>query len=174
MKQFLIAALLLAAGWNAEAQVQPVGGVTSEACATVTTSLSAYSAGYEVGPLISLTPLLGPSSSGILQSLRIDLKDAQTAEFDVTPFKSQPTASTWTDHQAPAIAAGDVFSVYPTIKLTTASSVLGTHTVYGLDGLGAARVLASPTLYLIITTPGTPTFGSAADMQICATFLRDS
>jgi hypothetical protein len=152
-----------------------VGGYTSETCVTPTvTASSAYTAGNEVGGLITFANAVGNIQTGILQAVRLNFKDAQTAEFDVTFFSSNPSASTWTDKSAPAINAADVFKVQPTIKLTNASSVLGTHTNYGQDGIGRTISLGSTSFYAVVTTPGTPTFASANDMQLCASILRDN
>jgi hypothetical protein len=151
-----------------------VGGMTREVCLTPTVTASSYTAGYVVGGLLNFTNAIGTLPTGILQSIRLDFKDAQTAEFDVTFFQANPSASTLSDHGAPVINAADVFKVLPTIKLTNYSSVLGTHTVYGQDSVGRAINLGSTSLYAVVTTPGTPTLASTTDMQACVSVLGDN
>lgn len=176
-------ALLLAVLGIAPAQAQgvsTVGGLTVEACQTLTvTASSAYTANNEVGGLISLVPTFrgtgtaAPDPGGVVQSIRLDFKDTQTATFKAYEFSSNPSASTWTDKTAPAINAADPFKVLPPITLSTADSGLGTHTVYGSDAVARAHVASSSTDYWVLVTTGTPTFGSTSDVQFCATYLVD-
>lgn len=150
------------------------GRATVEVCAIpAITSGSAYSAGNEVGGIIALNSAVNGLLTGELRSVRLTSLSTQTAEFDVTFFSSQPTASTWADKAAPNIQAADKPFVQPPIKLTNNFSGLGTHTVYGSDNIGRAIQLATATYYAVITTPGTPTFLSSSDLRLCATILKD-
>jgi hypothetical protein len=172
------AALALAPGF-ASATVLPgpisgdVGGITNLECAAPTVTAAAYTAGNVVGGLVTLPNIFGPKNSGVIESVQINFKSAQTAEFDVSFFKAQPSNSTFTDHAAPAIAAADAFSVLPLLQLTNPKSVLGTETTYGQSGLGTALNTGSTSLWLVVTTPGTPTPASTTDMQVCVTVLAD-
>lgn len=150
------------------------GRATIEVCVTpAITSGSAYSAGNEVGGLLAFNSAVNGLLTGELRSVRLDSLSTQTAEFDLTFFSSQPTASTWTDKATPNIQAADKGFVQPPIKLTNNFSALGTHTVYGADNIGRAVQLATATYYAVITTPGTPTFLSSSDLKLCATILKD-
>ena len=157
-----------------------MSGLSTEVCYTPTVTNGAYSAGYLVGsgPTNTALPFAlatGPSNSAVLQNVSIQFKDAQTSEFDVTCFRGNPSNTTWTEHQAPAIAAADAFKALPTIKLTNYASVLGTNmTVYGQDSIGRVINLTASTLYCVVTTTGTPTLGSTSDMQVCVGVLRDN
>ena len=104
--------------------------------------------------------------------MRLTSKSAQTAEFDVTFFSAQP-ATVFTDKAAPSIAAADVALVQPPIKLTGASTGLGTGTTYGLDNIGRPINEVGSSAYALITTTGTPTLASASDLQLCAAWLED-
>ena len=175
----LVAITALLASTAASAQQLPpnylgrVGGVTTEVCAVpVITPSSAYSAGNSVGGLITLPAAFLSTNSGILQSVRLTSKSAQTAEFDVTFFSAQP-ATVFTDNAAPSIAAADVALVQPPIKLTGASTGLGTGTTYGLDNIGRPVNEIGSSAYALITTTGTPTFASTSDVQLCAAWLED-
>ena len=160
-----------------------VGGFTQEVCvvsgstnwAALTTG-SAYGAGNEVGGLITLPAFYRTSRSGVApQSVRLTFGDVQTAAFKAYQFSSKPTASTWSDKAAPAIASGDVNKVRPPITLSNNDSGLGTHTVYGADSIARAVVSGSTDSndsdYWIIVTSGTPTFTTQA--QFCASVLQD-
>jgi hypothetical protein len=160
------------------------GGWTDESCtgqgsntALVVTASSAYSANNEVGPLLALQFARlppGPAQSGILQSVTLTSKSVQTAEFDVSFFISLPT-TTFTDKTTPAIATADVSLVRYPVKLTNNFSGLGTHTVYNQDQI--ARAVRLPpgggTIWALITTPGTPTFTTTSDLQLCLGALKD-
>lgn len=190
MRRFLIAAGLIAAlfgtapAW-AQANGVTAGGWTDEACTgqgantpIVVTASSAYTAGNEVGPLLTLQfarPQGAPRPSGIMQSVTLTSKSIQTVEFDVTFFISQP-ATTFTDKTAPSIAAADVSLVRYPIKLTNNFSGLGTHTVYNQDQIARAVKLpgtGTGQIFAVITTPGTPTFTSTTDLQLCISPLQD-
>ena len=79
----------------------------------------------------------------------------------------------FTDKTAPSIAAADVSLVQTVLKLTNNSSVLGTHTVYGADNINRGVKEVGSSAYAIITTPGTPTFASTSDVQLCAAWRQD-
>lgn len=186
MKLFPLLALALLTS-TAHAQNQS-GQLTNEQCVTAgdaaagastwppLTQSSAYTAGNLVGGLITLLKTMVTSrhpGAGVLQSISLNFKDAQTAEFDVYGFRANPSSSTWTDKATPSINAADVFKVRPPIKLTTAASGLGTHTSYGTDAVARAALNGSTTDYFAIVTTGTPTFASTTDAQFCAAYLQD-
>lgn len=184
MKKLRLALILAILGLApAQAQVGPpitAGGMTVSACSTlVVTASSAYTAGNEVGGLISLKPFRSsaqgaPDQGGVLQSIRLNFKDTQTAGFKAYEFSSNPSNSTWTDKSAPAIATADAFAVKGPISLTSNDSGLGSNnTVYNADAIARAHVSATQTDYWVIVTTGTPTFGSTSDVQFCATYLVD-
>lgn len=145
---------------------------TVSATPTVTAS-SAYAANNEVGGLMTFAALLDPSLfNGIVQSIRLRFKDAQTATFKLYLFKTNPTNSTWTDKTAPAINVADIPFAFGPFTLSTSDSGLGTCTLYELDAIAAAIQASSATLYGILVTTGTPTFGSTSDVSVEVTVLR--
>lgn len=186
MRKFLITFFLLFGGaaWAQTGPPSSVGGLTREVCVPVVVTLnSAYTAGNEVGPLLSLSNMFrssaqgAPDQGGVLQSIRLNFGAVHTSEYDIYQFSSNPSNTTWTDKTTPSINAADVNLVHPPLKLTNNASGLGTHTVYGADGIGRAHaagtatVAATTTDYFVIVTQGTPTFTS--NPQLCATYLLD-
>ena len=174
----LVAITALLASTAASAQQLPsnyigrFGGVTTEVCVVpVITPSSAYTAGNAVGPLIAFPNAFLSANTGVLQSVRLTSKSVQTAEFDVTFFSALP-ATVFTDYAAPAIVAADALLAQPPIKLINNNSGLG-GTTYGLDSISRPVNEAGSTAYAVITTPGTPTFASATDLQLCASWLQD-
>jgi hypothetical protein len=177
-RKIIVAGFVLLSTSSVQAQQPPnymgrVGGVTKEVCVTPTvTASSAYTAGNVVGGLITLPSAFLSTNSGILHAVRLTSKSVQTAEFDVTFFSAVP-ATTFTDKTAPSIVAADVLLAQPPIKLTNNFSGLGTHTVYGADAISRPVNEVGASAYAVITTPGTPTFASASDLQLCAAWLED-
>src|SRR5262252_7554795 len=123
---WVVVSLLLATGRAALAQppVTP-GGVTDEACtgqgqiqAVTVTPLLAYASGQSVGGLITIPATVRAGRSGVLQSVRLNIKSVQTAQFDIYQFQSLPTAA-FIDRTPPALATSDIFLVRPPIQLTT-------------------------------------------------------
>ena len=178
MNKILACLALLLSTAAAQAQMPAnymgrVGGVTKEVCVAPTvTASSAYTAGNVVGGLITFPSALLSPNSGILHSVRLTSKSVQTAEFDVSFFSSAPS-TTFTDKTAPSIAAADVGLVQMVVKLTNYYSGLGTHTVYSAEGISRAINEVGTSTYAVIVTTGTPTFASASDLQLCATWLQD-
>lgn len=151
-----------------------VGGRTVEVCVTpnVTTG-NAYGTNFVIGGKLTFPSAFTATGTGILQSVTVTIKKLETSGFTFTPFKSDPSASTWTDA---AIAADDVTKAKTAISLT-ASSVMGAsgYTVAGADALGMAIATGGTSMYGILTANAalTTNFGSATDVQVCITILQD-
>lgn len=149
-------------------------GLSNEVCVTPTITASQYSANNSLGGVMYFPYLFGARGSGVIQSVRITFKSAQTVEFDVSILTGNPVYSSMLDKATPAIALQDVLLVTPTIKLTNNSSTLGTETVYGADAIGRAINKAPYGVYALVTTTGTPTPASTTDMQLCIGALSDN
>lgn len=162
-----------------------------EFCQVLTlTTGSAYTAGNVVGSvtgaaagsgIISFTAGSGPLLSGIIQSVRLNFAEAQTAEFDINPLVAVPAHSTFSDKAAPSISTTgcstavncDPFLALPPIKLASASALLGSGlSQYGADQIAGARQFPGKIMGFVITTTGTPTFTNAK-AQFCATVMTD-
>jgi len=155
------------------------GGVMDEACsgqgqiqAVTVTPLLAYASGQSVGGLITIPAMVRAGRSGVLQSVRLNIKSVQTAQFDIYQFQSLPTGA-FIDRTTPALASSDIFLVRPPIQLTTPYSDFGTMTVYGTDAIVGARKAGSTADYFLIITKGAPTFATPSDVQLCVTYFLD-
>ena len=154
--------------------VGSVLGRTSAPSVTPTlTAASAYTAGNVVGGLLTFASAVDAALSGILQRVTINCKSVQTAGFKLYVFAANPSSSTFTDKTAPAIAAADVGKLVDVIALASPDSGLGTHTLYVADGLADAFVLAAASLYAVLVTTATPTFGSTSDISVSLGILKD-
>ena len=175
----LIGAVMLALMPSvAMAQANPMAvnnqGRTVKVSVTPTiTQSSAYTAGNEVGGLLTFSSAFDVRDSGILQTITVTCQSTQTAGMKLYLFRSNPTNSTWSDKAAPAINAADIPYLFGPYVLSTADSGLGTETTWELDGIGAAIAASSSSLYGVLVTTGTPTFGSTSDCTVNLTILKD-
>lgn len=155
----------------------PVPCSSVEVCIPLTVTASAYTSGNVFGNATGsaagsaiAVPIPNIAAGQVLQSVRLDFKSVQTAEFDIYQFSAVP-GNNYTDKSAPAIATGDKFNVLPPIKLTSNASGLGTHTVYGQDATARSLARSTATDYFVIIVIGTPTPASTTDAQFCASYL---
>ena len=135
------------------------------------TSGSAYAAGNEVGGLMNITLPLS-ASSGILQSVQINVKSAQSNAYKLYCFNSNPSNSTWTDKVTPAINVNDLFKAIGPFNIASYDNGLGTGTWYNLSGIGAAfGGLTNSTLYCVLITTAAVTYTSTSDVYVILEFL---
>lgn len=135
---------------------------------TITGSTSpAYSAGDNVGGILTFPSYLDGNGGGILESIYLISKSVQTAGFKLYLFQTLPT-STVTDNAAVTISAVDLANLIGVYSLSNYDSGLGTMTIYTLDSIN--KVIDSgynqPNLYGILTTTGTPTLTTTTDLSI--------
>lgn len=153
-------------------QVISVAGVTGAPSVTPTiTSASAYASGNEVGGLMTFTNAVRNqqnTNSGTLQSVIVTCKTVQFSGLDLYLFSSNPSNSTWTDKTSPAINAADVSKLILKVPLALIDSGLGTHTLYQATGINFPFNLGSSntSLYGVLVTRGTPTYGSTTDIVV--------
>ncbi len=156
---------------------KPVGVSTRTGMSTGTVTVStspAYSINDVVGGLITFASTVGTAGSGVLQSMRLNMKSIQTAAFDLYIFNANPTASTFTDNAGANINVADFDKVIGVFSFSTNKSGLGTHTNYNLDGVAKAFSIPSgTTLYGVIITLGTPTFASTSDVSATIVVMQD-
>jgi hypothetical protein len=157
------------------ANVGNVGGKTVTVCFAPTVTNNTYAANQLVGGLLTFANLFTSKGSGILQSVTVNFKTAQTVGFVFFPFSANPSNSTWTDRSAGAINAADVFKARPPISLASPKSNLGTHTVYSATGLGQPWVTGSTSGWgVLVPEATTASLGGTADVvEICTTTLQD-
>src|SRR5215475_12261008 len=153
------------------------GSLDDEVCtgrgeiqAITVTPLLPYTIGNAVGGLITIPARFRAERSGILQSVRLNIKSLQTAAFDIYQFQTRPTTP-FLDKTTPTLVDNDIFLVRPPIQLTTGYSDFGTMTVYGTDAITGARKVGNTPDHFQIITKGTPIFATPFDVQLCLTYL---
>jgi len=155
--------------------VLPVSNVSSISTVTPTITAGAYTAGWEVGGLMTFTNVVR-GTSGVLQSIWITSKSAQTTPFKLYLFNANPSNSTWTDHAVTTtnINAADVSKLIGVYTLGSFDSGLGVHTIYTLDGIAKDFVLSSGTsLYGVLVCINAFTPASTSDLVVNINVLED-
>jgi hypothetical protein len=155
------------------AAIGNVGGKTGKISVSPTVTAAAYATGNIVGGKMTFSAALLTAGSGVLESITLKIKTVQTATFTLALFDSNPTNSTWTDKTASAINAADIPFHIGNFILNGPSSVLGTETIYNLNGIGKAINAGASTLYGVLVVTGTPTFGSTTDISVVIEILQD-
>ena len=159
-------------GDSSQRQVVTVAGLTVAPQVTPTITASAYTAGYVVGGVMSFANAVRTQNainSGRVRNAAIACKSAQSGEMDLYLFNANPSSSTFTDRAAPAIVAADLAKLIAKITLAqTDTSLSSTSTFWQALQLEIAFQLGSgnTTLYGVLVTRGTPTFGSTSDIVV--------
>jgi hypothetical protein len=158
-----------------EAHLGEVGGnQTTVRIAQTVTASSAYAAGNAIGGKMTVTNAARVSAgSGLVQSVTVNMKTAQTSQIDIFLFDSDPSTSTITDKTAFALASADFDKAIGVVHVTdwTAGN---TASIGQAQNLSIPFSLASGTsLYAVAVTRGTPTYGSTSDVSVGFRILRN-
>ena len=136
---------------------------------TPTVQAISYAQNKVVGGIVAFASLLPAASpyAALLESLTLKFKGSvQTVGFYVSLFSASP-AGTFTDNTTAAIAAADSALLLGVYHLTGPVSVLGTHTIFNLDGIAKAINGSSSALYAVVTPDATAaTLDSTLDMSL--------
>ena len=159
-----------------QSNIGNVGGVTTPKCVTPTvTTGSSYGANYVVGGKLEFTNLFTSKGSGIIQSVSVTMKDAETSGFKFIPFISDPSGTTWTDGAAAAIVDADKTKVRGPIPLNVNTQLGGAFSIQYAYGIGLAIAPGTTSLFGVLVTDAALSvqFAGASDVQVCITTLND-
>lgn len=136
----------------------------------------AYHANDVIGGLLTLSNAVRVSGgTALLQSLFVLDAANQKAAMEILVFNSNPSASTFTDNAAPVIHADDRAKIIRRISVLASDYV----TIGGLaiadisPGSRVVKAAGSRNLYMVITTPGTPTYVATSDLSVSVGMLED-
>ena len=155
-------------------QVNALPQATFRVAVTPTVTAATYAATKVIGGIMTFASILAATTfAGVLQSIEIKFKgSAQTVGFYVSIFTASPSG-TFTDTNTAAIVAGDTALLLGIYHVVGGVSVLGTHTILNLDGIGKAIVGASTSLYVVVTPDATTAaLGSTSDMTVALGILQ--
>lgn len=137
--------------------------------ATPVVSTSAYATGDVIGSKLTISNAARiDGGTGTIESVVVHSKSLQTALFDVVFFHADPSASTFTDNAALAVAAADFAKVCGIVNFAAANwTALGTPSQAEKHRLTIPFDLTTgKDLYAAIVSRGTPTLASTSDIQI--------
>lgn len=143
------------------------GGDVLSASVTPTVSTTAYTAGDVIGAKMTLASLARVAAgSGLIQSVLLHSKSAQTGAVDLLLFSADPSASTFTDNLALALNAADFDKLIGVVHLTDWTN-LGTPSIAQGHGLGIPfKLPAGTTIYAVLVARATPTLASTSDLKL--------
>lgn len=143
--------------------------------AAPTVTAGAYSTGYVVGGLISLSGAARVNAgSGTIQSALVTVKTALTAPFDVLFFDTDPTNSTFTDNAALALNVADLpflCGVAHCVDLVSG----GTPQILQASNIGIPFKLSASatTLYAVIVMRGAETLASTSAIGLSTVIYQN-
>lgn len=156
-----VAVSSIAAG---ETHLGEVGGNATAIVVTPTIGAAAFTANDIVGGKLTLTSALRVSGgSGELTNLLLVDASKQNVPLNVFIFNAD-LAGTYADNAAEAVTAADWLKCIGAISILGADYItLANASLVSLGGIGmAVKAAAGTTLYGLIVTTGTPTYGANA------------
>jgi hypothetical protein len=147
---------------------------------TITVSTTpAYTAGDLVGGKLDLSMALGKGNySAELQGLVVVEKGIQKSALDIVFFNANPSATSFTDNTAFAVAAADVAKVIGIVSVAQADyiSISTTLSVATIKKSSLRMVLknvgSTSALYAAVIARGTPTYTTTTDLSIAFTICK--
>lgn len=158
-----------------EAHIGEVGGNTGACSAVPTVQAAAYAAGQVLGGKLTLSGLARiAAGTGIIQTVDLYSKAAQTAAVDVLIFHADPSGSTFADKAALALAVADFDKLSGIVHLSDWTS-LGTPSITQALGIGMAFKLPAGLVdgFAVLVARGAITPASASDLKLAVKSLRD-
>ncbi len=150
-----------------ENYVGKTGGDVLPASATPTVSTTAYASGDVIGVKMTLASMTRVAAgAGLVQTVTLNCKSAQTGAVDLLLFSADPSASTFTDNATLAVAAADYDKLIGVVHLTDWTN-LGTPSMAQAQNVGMGFKLPSgTTLYGVLVARSTPTLASTSDIKL--------
>jgi len=152
------------------------GGYTTSFLTIPTITAGAYSSGYCIGGLQTLSNFNRASgSSGMINAITVSDKAKQSSALAIVFFNDNPTYTTFTDHAALTIAAADLNKIVGIIQIPAANyQSFASNSVALVANIGMGYVIGGGrTMYFTIICNGTPTYTSVSDLQILITEFQD-
>lgn len=181
---FLATALAM---WNGSGYQPAVGDTTgaqrvspysTALTPTVTVSTSpAYTGGDSIGGKLTLTGAARVTGSGgrIIGIVFTDKADQTAAIIDIDFFNADPSGSTLTDNAAPSIPDADAFKWVGRVSLATTDFIQfnGNKVASKRDFILPYHCAAGTSLFAVMKTAGTPTYGATTDVQLLVEVRQD-
>lgn len=141
---------------------------------TPTVTASAYTSGFSMGGLLTVTGATrGPFAGGLIQAATVSFKSNVVPALDLILFNASPTGSTTADFGAVAIVAADLAKVIGVIHLTDTTSLGSTGFVQGQNQALPFVLGSGTTLYGLLVVRATPTLASTTDVTVTLQILQN-
>lgn len=140
-----------------------------------TVTAGAYGANQVIGGKLTFASMLRAGVlTGKLQSIHVACKSAAVlATLKLGVFDADPSASTFTDNEDPALHANDFAKLIGVYTLGAVSAAMGTPIVAQLDNINKAIKASTTSLFGVLVTSGTPTLGSTSDISVALGVAQD-
>jgi hypothetical protein len=152
------------------------GGYTTVKTVPITTTAGAYTAGFCIGGLQTVTLFSRVAvGSGIVNSIIAANLTTNQAAFGVVFFDSEPTGTTFTDHQALDIADADLNKILGVVQVLASNyQNFADNSVATVMNQGLAFSLpAGRTIYFTVIANSASTFAGIADLWLKIKQLQD-
>lgn len=167
---------LFVQGQAGENHLGEIGGNSDVIPLALTVTAGAYTAGMVVGGKQTVTAAMRLSNGkGFIDHIALRDTSNQKAPLNILVFNADPTSGTYTDHAAYAANGTDMGKYQGLIKVLASDwETLGTECLADVDVKKIVEANGgNSNLYLIIVTPGTPTFGSTSALSLSVAMGRD-
>lgn len=139
----------------------------------LTVTAGAYSAGYNMGGLITFTSAFqSVPGTGALANCYVTDKVIKSVPMELIFFSSNPTNTTFTDNAALNINAADLPKISGRCQLTSFST-FSANEVTGCDDRYIWMSSATGTVYAALVVRSAVTPASASDMNVKCFFVSD-
>ena len=154
----------------------PTTGLSASATATPTISISAYTAGMEVGGIMSFTLLRTNSGTGQLMSNMVIENGSNKSPLTILLFSQNPSNGTYADHTPFALNATDAQYLIRAIPVAQTDYIsAGGFSV--VDNTAIGKVIrntnAGKTIYAIVVTTSTPTYNTTSALSFTFGIIQD-
>lgn len=169
-----VEALLAAATPAGENYTGKSGGDVLRATASPAVTAGAYAENDVIGVKMTLAGMARiAAGSGIVQSIAVHCKTAQTGAMDLLLFMADPSASTFTDNGALAVNAADFDKLIGVVSFGEDDwTSLGTPSIAQKQGLSMPfKLPAGTSLYAVLVARSTPTLGSTSDITLAVNVI---
>lgn len=153
-----------------------VGGSTVQVTVTPTITAGAYTSGYSLGGIQTITSALRSiNNTGTLVSVRVVDRANQKKAMDLLIFNANPANGSYTDHAAPTYNNTDMGMLVRVVSIAATDwTTFGTYGVCDIDVKKEVKCNASNTnLYAVAIIRDTPTFASTQDLEFKYGIYRD-
>jgi hypothetical protein len=169
MKHLTFIPLLLLCASTAFAQTH---GETRKVCVTPTVDTGAYAPGDNIGGLLTFPNALTGAHGGLVQNALLVDQGAEGKQVELCIFDTIPSASTFTDQAAQAIADASLSKIAGCGTFADFSS-FSNNGIGQIKNLSLSVAAPTTTLYGVLIDREAVTYDAAGAVSVCITVIED-